>query len=286
MPRLLDEDIKTREVLDWQGVHLLHFPTSSCSRKTRIFLNMKGIDWVSHPVNLAAQQNYTPWFLGINPRGLVPVLVHDGAVHIESNDILAYLDQAFPARKLISDVAREETLGLLREEDDLHLDLRALTMRFVIPKFLAGKKPSSLETYERTRGTVGGVPDPRKEIELGFWRDYARQGISDEHARSSARKFQKAYGALEDRLRGQPYLMGESLSVIDIAWFIYTQRLSDAGYPFERLHPAIHRWYLALLDREEFSKEVQVPPPRGLITRGLHAVQAVRGSTLVRVAGL
>ena len=80
--------------------------------------------------------------------------------------------------------------------------------------------------------------------------------------------------------------MGESLSVIDIAWFIYTHRLSAAGYPFERLHPAIHRWYLALLEREEFSKEVQVPPPLGLITRGLHAVQAVRGSTLVRVAGL
>ena len=286
MAKLLDEDIKTREVLDWQGVHLLHFAGSACSQKTRIFLNVKGIDWVPHPVNLATQQNYTPWFLGINPRGLVPVLVHDGAVHIESNDILAYLDQVFPAPQLIPDVTRQETLGLLREEDDLHLDLRALTMRFVMPKFLASKKPDSLSTYERTLGTVGGVPDPRKEIELAFWRDYARQGISDEAATAAARKFQKAYGALEDRLRGQPYLMGESLSVIDIAWFIYTHRLRDAGYPFERLHPAIHRWYLALLDREEFSREVQVPPPLHLITRGLHAVQAVRGSTLVRVAGL
>ncbi|MFP6685710.1 MAG: glutathione S-transferase family protein, partial [Polyangiaceae bacterium] len=245
MVKLLDKDIKTREVLDWQGVHLLHFNGSACSQKTRIFLNLKGIDWVSFPVNLGTQQNYTPWFLGINPRGLVPVLVHDGAVHIESNDILAYLDQTFPSPRLISDERREETLDLLREEDDLHLDLRALTMRFVMPKFLAGKKPSSLETYEHTVGTVGGVPDPRKEVELGFWRDYARQGISDERATSAARKFQRAYGVLETRLHGQPYLMGDRLSVIDIAWFIYTHRLCDAGYPFKRLHPAIHRWYLA-----------------------------------------
>ena len=286
MARLLDEDIKTWEVLDWQGVHLLHFAGSACSQKTRIFLNVKGIDWVPHPVNLATQQNYTPWFLGINPRGLVPVLVHDGAVHIESNDILAYLDQVFPAPQLIPDVPRQETLGLLREEDDLHLDLRALTMRFVMPKFLASKKPDSLSTYERTLGTVGGVPDPRKEIELALWRDYARQGISDEAATAAARKFQKAYGALEARLQGQPYLMGESLSLIDIAWFIYTHRLSDAGYPFKRLHPVMHRWYLALLEREEFSQEVQAPPPFRLVTRGLHAVQAVRGSSLVRVAGL
>ncbi len=159
-------------------------------------------------------------------------------------------------------------------------------MRFVMPKFLAGKKPSSLETYEHTVGTVGGVPDPRKEVELGFWRDYARQGISDERATSAARKFQRAYGVLETRLHGQPYLMGERLSVIDIAWFIYTHRLCDAGYPFKRLHPAIHRWYLALLSRKEFSKEVRVPPPLGLITRALHAVQVFHGSTLVRVAGL
>ena len=88
MATLLDEYIKTREVRDWQGVHLLHFSGSACSQKTRIFLNLKDIDWVSHPVNLGTQQNYTPWFLGINPRGLVPVLVHDGVVHIESNDIL------------------------------------------------------------------------------------------------------------------------------------------------------------------------------------------------------
>jgi glutathione S-transferase len=28
--------------------------------------------------------------------GWVPVLVHDGAMHIESNDIIAHLERAFP----------------------------------------------------------------------------------------------------------------------------------------------------------------------------------------------
>jgi hypothetical protein len=36
-----------------------------------------------HPVDLPGNENMQPWFLGINPRGLVPLLVHDGAVHIE-----------------------------------------------------------------------------------------------------------------------------------------------------------------------------------------------------------
>jgi len=101
MVQLLEQDIQTREVLHWRGIHLLHFSGSTCCQKTRIFLNMKGLDWVSHPVNLLAQENYKPWFLGISPRGLVPVLVHDGVVHIESNDILAYLEERFPTPALI-----------------------------------------------------------------------------------------------------------------------------------------------------------------------------------------
>ena len=98
MVQLLDSDIQTREVLGWKGVHVLHFMGSSCSQKLRIFLNLKGIRWESHIVDLSTNENFKPWFLGINPRGLVPVLVHDGAVHIESNDIIQYLEKRFPRR--------------------------------------------------------------------------------------------------------------------------------------------------------------------------------------------
>jgi ganglioside-induced differentiation-associated protein 1 len=93
MVQLVDTDIKTREVLGWNGVHVFHFMGSSCSQKLRIFLNLKGITWESHSVDLMAGENFQPWFLGINPRGLVPVLVHDGAVHIESNDIIQHLEK-------------------------------------------------------------------------------------------------------------------------------------------------------------------------------------------------
>jgi hypothetical protein len=66
-------------------VHVLHFIGSSCSQKLRVFLSLKKIPWQSHPIDLPGNENMQPWFLGINPRGLVPVLVHDGAVHIEGN---------------------------------------------------------------------------------------------------------------------------------------------------------------------------------------------------------
>ena len=282
---LQDEDITTREVLDWQGVHLLHFGGSSCSQKTRIFLNLKGIDWQSHPVNLATQDNYKPWFLGINPRGLLPVLVHDGVVHIESNDILTYLDETFPEPCLIPRGQAADIAAALQEEDDLHLAIRALTMRFVVPKKLAQKSAKSLAAFQTDTGTVRGERDPHKAVELEFWQAFANTGVTDTQAADAARAFKSVYERHEAVLETQPYLGGEDLTLVDIAWFIYTHRLTAAGYPFPRMHAAVHAWYEGLLARDAFAREVATPAPLAAMTRALHVAQALRGKTLAAVAG-
>ena len=147
MVQLIDADIFTREVLGWNGVHVLHFVGSSCSQKLRIFLNLKNIAWHSRPVDLPNNENFKPWFLGINPRGLVPVLVHDGAVHIESNDIIQYLEKVFPKPRLIPAGHENEVAALLRHEDDLHLDLRTLSFRFVFAPPGPPKPAASLASY-------------------------------------------------------------------------------------------------------------------------------------------
>ena len=58
MVQLVKADIKTPEVLSWKGVHVLHFMGSSCSQKLRVYLNLKGIPWVSHHVDLPANENF------------------------------------------------------------------------------------------------------------------------------------------------------------------------------------------------------------------------------------
>ena len=114
MVQLIDSDIRSREILEWQGLYLFHGRMSSCSQKLRIFLNLKRVDLQGHEMKLAESETYTDWFLGINPRGLVPVLVWDGAVHIESNDILALLDQAFPEPRRIPASRDAEIMALLQ----------------------------------------------------------------------------------------------------------------------------------------------------------------------------
>jgi glutathione S-transferase len=257
MVQLVDGDIKTREVLGWKGVHVLHFAGSSCSQKLRIFLNLKGIAWESHPIDLPTHENFKPWFLGINPRGLVPVLVHDGAVHIESNDIIQHLEKAFPQPKLIPASHENEVATLLRHEDELHLDLRTLSFRFVFAPPGPPKPAAMLESYAANgSGTVQGLKDRDKEIQIEFWQRAAKEGFTDERARASAQKFRAEFDALDKRLAQSLYLMGDALSVLDIAWFIYAFRLSLAGYPFARLHPHVHAWEERLRARPEFAKEI------------------------------
>src|SRR5262245_31168834 len=284
MVQLVDSDIRTREVLDWKGVHVLHFMGSSCSQKLRVFLNLKGIPWQSHPIDLPGNENFRPWFLGINPRGLVPVLVHDGAVHIESNDIIQYLEKTFPEPKLIPAGHENEVAALLQHEDDLHLDLRTLSFRFVFAPPGPPKPAEALKSYaENGSGTVQGLTDRDKQIQIEFWQRAAKEGFTDEQARASALKFRAEFDALDKTLAREPYLMGDALSVLDIAWLIYEHRLSLAGYPFARLHPHVHAWAERLRAMPEFAKEITQLRHTGEQLDAVRRAQA--GKTLEAVAG-
>ena len=286
MVQLVDGDIRTREVLGWKGVHLLHYAGSSCSQKLRIFLNLKGIDWRSHVVDLQKHENFSPWFLGINPRGLVPVLVHDGAVHIESNDIIAYLEKTFPTPRLIPAGLEQEVSTLLKHEDDLHLDLRTLSFRFVFAPPGPPKPAEVLQRYAANgSGTVRGVADRDKAAQIAFWERAAREGFPDPAARASAHKFRVEFDALDGRLADAPFLLGASLSVLDIAWFIYAYRLSLAGYPIARLHPRVGIWFERLCARPEFSREVAAPAEVEERIRAVRRAHGEAGKSLEMVAG-
>jgi glutathione S-transferase len=286
MVKLYTKDIKTKEVTEWKGLHLFHFSSSSCSQKARIVLNLKGVDWVSHPINLLKSENYSEWYLGINPRGLLPALIHDGDVHIESNDIVSYLDDRFETPKLIPAQQRESVLEQLNAENDLHLDLRTLTFGFSLPKFLVGKPHEALDTLASSEGTVEGKKDSHKQVQLAFWRDLAKQGITPEQATYSVERFKRKFTSLEAQLADQGFLLGDRISIIDIVWFIYAHRLKSTGYPFKRLHPGLEAWYQTLLSRPEIAKEVADPLTLKVIRFMTQTYQAITNTTLEKVTGI
>jgi len=255
--KLLDSDIKTREILEWKGIHLLNYQFSACSMKTRIYLNLKNIPFKSHQINLSAGENFSQWFQGINPRSLVPVLIHDGDVHIESNDILQYLEGCFENNPLIPADKKMEVSELLSFEDNLHIDIRNITFRFMVPKLL--NKGKKAKPKSNDKATLNGEADPLDDANRNFWKEYEEFGIKDEDVTESLSKMNSALKNIDSILNGNEYILGSNLSVIDIAWFIYVTRIQHANYPLQERHPNVYEWYKRLYKNKKFKDEVQIP---------------------------
>tara|TARA_B100001057_G_scaffold332236_1_gene332578 strand:+ start:43 stop:897 length:855 start_codon:yes stop_codon:yes gene_type:complete len=278
MTTIPSEQIKTREILDWKGLHLLNFRTSSCSQKLRIYLNLKKISWTSHSVNLAAGKNYSEWFLGINPKGLIPVLVDDGHVEIESNDILMYLEKKFPQNPLVDEFEIENMNNHLKDEDDLHEDIRNIAYRYMFGGL--GKKSSKgLEIFRNYKSSNSEL-DKLKMKEVEFYETYGEEGITNEAVKLSLAKFCKRYDKFEGHLNNQKYLMGDKLSMLDLAWFIYSYRLYISGFPFRELYPQILTWFEDLYARNEFYKEVNDPLILKLIRQYAKISTAIGGKSI------
>ena len=263
--KLLNSDIKTKEVLNWEGVHLINYQFSACSMKSRIYLNVKGIAYTSHWINLSTGENFSDWFQGISPRSLVPVLVHDGEVHIESNDILQHLERSFNENPLIPIGYDDTVTELLQFEDDLHIDIRNITFKFLVPGILT--KLKSIKSKSNSKATLHGKSDLVDDQNRSFWKNFYEKGILNSAAKSSLIRMKAALDEINTNLQNSEFILGTKLSLIDIAWFIYATRLQNAGYPLKKLHPNVHIWYENLFQDERFSKEVKIPLLMKLITK-------------------
>jgi len=80
---------------------LYNSPPSTCSQRVRFVLNAKRLPFEEKKLDLLAGDQLRPEYLALNPNGVVPTLVHDGKVVIESSVILYYLDEVFPSPALM-----------------------------------------------------------------------------------------------------------------------------------------------------------------------------------------
>ena len=84
---------------------LYTFHNSICTQKVFIALAEKDLGYDEHLINLFAAEQYDPEYLKLNPKGVVPTLVHDGRAIPESSLICEYVDEMWPNSPLIPDDA-------------------------------------------------------------------------------------------------------------------------------------------------------------------------------------
>ena len=78
----------------------LYYAPGTCALASHIALEEVGADYKAERLNFKANQQQSPEYLEINPKGRVPSLVTDKGVLTETPAILAYVAQSFPQAKL------------------------------------------------------------------------------------------------------------------------------------------------------------------------------------------
>ena len=78
-----------------RSLRLYHNDMSVCAQKVRFALAEKKLAWEGHHLNLRAGDQQEPEYLKLNPNAVVPTLVDDGNIMVESTVICEYLDDAY-----------------------------------------------------------------------------------------------------------------------------------------------------------------------------------------------
>ena len=121
---------------------LYHGRTSVCSIKARLALAEKGVDWDGKLLTLRGDQ-FDPAYMKLNPNAVVPTLVHDGKVIIESTVIMHYVDEVFPSPSLLpSDPVGRSKLRLTTKLMDEYVHVSCMTITFATANraSLAGRR--------------------------------------------------------------------------------------------------------------------------------------------------
>ena len=220
-------------------LELYHNNISVCAQKVRIVLAEKNLPWTNHHLSLARGEQLTPEFKRMNPRGVVPVLVHDGNTIVESSVICSYLDEVFPNPSLMpKNPVERATMRLWCKLPDDILHMACATVSFAISFGRQLKQQMGAGLEER----LMKMPDPaRRERQ----RALIEKGIETPFFKDHIKVFEKTFGEMEADAEITPYV-----ERID--------RLGLSGMWDNRPHLA--DWFARIKARPSFKAIADYPP--------------------------
>lgn len=116
-------------------IKLYTFPLSTNSRKVRIALLEKGLEFERVNVDLAKKEQKNPEYLKIHPFGQVPALDDEGFVVYDSTIINEYLEDEYPYPPLLPKDSEGRACARLMEDfRDIHFNPPCVKMIYEMRK--------------------------------------------------------------------------------------------------------------------------------------------------------
>lgn len=212
---------------------------SSCAQKVRLTLAEKNLQWTGHHMNLRRGDTRTEKYLKLNPNGVVPTLIADGVVIIESTVIQEYLDDAYPETPLkpTSAIARAlMRLWTKQLDEGVHAALGAISCGTAFRyQTMAGR------TEEELKAHIDTIPEPDVRSRIS---DLVLNGIESKYFAPALHRFDKLFSDMEETLQSNTWLTGEEYSLADIAFTPYLTRFDHLQFLGMLDHrPRLTGWY-------------------------------------------
>ena len=236
-----------KSVESLKGLHLYHGAISNCSMRVRMTLAEKGLDWTSHHLDLKKKENISDDYFGINPKGLVPTLVDNGVVHVESNEIIDYLDQTYPEPSLRSKDNEAEMLEWLSLATSMHVPA---VKPYVYATMIQKKVQKTAEEEQKYQQLQTNT-----ELKDFHAKHAGGNAFGDEDVERAKAKLEECFSKLDSTLEGKKWIMGEQFTLADISWIPLHFVLIGCGYPFEK-YKNITRWANAFVDRDCYQEGI------------------------------
>ncbi len=201
-------------------IKLYHSPASTNSRKVRIALIEKGLEFERVPIDLGKKEQKTPEYLKIHPFGQVPALDDEGFVVYDSTVINEYLEDEYPYPPLMpKDSDGRARARLMEDFRDNHFNI------------------AFIRIFREMRGKPENERDP-KAI------DAAKAEIANYFER------------LDRELQGKEYLAGE-FSLADIAFMANLDLIEKFDIQIDPKNKNVLAWIARLKARPSFAASAQ-----------------------------
>jgi glutathione S-transferase len=221
---------------------LYDFGNSVCCQKVRITLRAKELAWESVKVDLFKAEQYDPKYLALNPKGVVPTLLHDGKPVIESTLICEYIDETFPhAPKLIpAEPWLQSRMRLWSKMVDEGLFDGVTDISFSA-MFRERMRNMPEEIRQKRFRNIG---DPRR---TDRFKSTYELGVQSPHVVYAVAAYERAFKMLEQTLlEGGPWILGRDPSLADINLMPFAARLDYLGLLdlWTENRPRVQSWWV------------------------------------------
>jgi glutathione S-transferase len=184
----------------------------------------KGLEWDQVNLNLRKGEQFKPEYLKLNPKAVVPTLVHEDKVIRESTVIINYLDDVFthPSLKPGTAYSRAMMNLILKSfDEEVHPSVGVLSYAIVLRHQM-----NELKTADEMKLHFQQIVDPMRRQRQQSTHE---EGLDAPAAAQALTTLAKVICLLHELMGSSSWLCGKNFSLADACAAPYMVRMKNIG---------------------------------------------------------